>query len=77
MRNAVKDMVLDCMQCGKSFVFSVAEQARCDAKGFDTPRRCPECRRKKEKTENSAGAGWKDKGRKRHGRRRNNDDFDG
>ncbi|MFZ2042222.1 MAG: zinc-ribbon domain containing protein [Desulfobacterales bacterium] len=68
-------MVLDCMQCGKSFVFSVAEQARCEAKGFDTPRRCPDCRRKKEKTENG-GAAWKDKGRKRHSRRRNNESVD-
>jgi hypothetical protein len=76
MRIAVKDMVLDCMQCGKSFVFSLVEQARCEAKGFDAPKRCPDCRRKKEKTENSGGMSWKDKGRKRHGRRRNNDEFD-
>jgi hypothetical protein len=63
------------MQCGKSFVFTMAEQARCEAKGFDVPRRCPDCRRKKEKTE-SEGGGWKDKGRKRHSRRRNNTSFD-
>jgi hypothetical protein len=64
------------MQCGKSFVFSLAEQERCEAKGFDTPRRCPDCRRKKEKTENGGAAAWRDKGRKRHSRRRSNGSFD-
>ena len=42
----VKDeaMALTCRQCGKEFLFSVAEQEFYQEKGFNIPRRCKECR---------------------------------
>jgi hypothetical protein len=42
----VKDeaITLSCRQCGKEFLFSVAEQEFYRQKGFNTPRRCKECR---------------------------------
>ena len=38
---------LICTQCGNPFVFTVAEQQRFNSLGFDAPKRCGECRRKK------------------------------
>jgi len=43
----MKDKVITCVQCGNPFVFAVAEQARFHKLGFDIPKRCLECRRKK------------------------------
>jgi len=43
----MKDKVITCVQCGNPFVFAVAEQARFHKLGFDIPKRCPECRKKK------------------------------
>jgi hypothetical protein len=43
----MKDKVITCVQCGNPFVFAVAEQARLHKLGFDIPKRCPECRKKK------------------------------
>jgi Probable zinc-ribbon domain len=36
-----------CNQCGNPFVFTVSEQQRITSLGFDAPKRCGECRRKK------------------------------
>ncbi|MFC1895668.1 zinc-ribbon domain containing protein [Thermodesulfobacteriota bacterium] len=50
----MEDQFLTCIQCGEEFVFSAAEQGKYNSRGFDPPRRCPECRRKKAKgTESS------------------------
>lgn len=38
------DIMLTCRQCGKSFVFTEAEQEFFKEKGFTLPRRCKECR---------------------------------
>jgi hypothetical protein len=46
---AMKDKILVCIQCGNPFVFSSAEQARFQTLDFVSPRRCPECRKKKAK----------------------------
>ncbi|UCE33885.1 MAG: zinc-ribbon domain containing protein [Deltaproteobacteria bacterium] len=43
----MKDKVITCVQCENPFVFAVAEQARFHERGFDIPKRCPECRKKK------------------------------
>lgn len=42
----VKDeaITLNCRQCGREFLFTVAEQEFYRQKGFNTPRRCKECR---------------------------------
>jgi hypothetical protein len=45
----MKDKTLVCIQCGNPFVFSSAEQARFLVLDFASPRRCPECRKKKAK----------------------------
>jgi hypothetical protein len=37
-------MTLSCRQCGRDFLFTVAEQEFYREKGFNTPRRCKECR---------------------------------
>jgi len=43
----------------------VAEQKRLNSQGFDAPKRCPECRKNKQKPANSEN-GRKKKGRKQH-----------
>ena len=60
----MKDRVITCIQCEGSFVFTRTEQERFRARGFDEPKRCPECRKKKFR-----GVGmnetWKDKGKQK------------
>jgi len=43
----VKDKEISCVQCEKPFVFTVGEQRRFVRLGFDTPKRCPDCRKRK------------------------------
>ncbi|MBN2515529.1 MAG: zinc-ribbon domain containing protein [Deltaproteobacteria bacterium] len=43
----MEDKIIQCVQCNGSFVFSVEEQVRFASKGFNDPRRCHECRKKK------------------------------
>ena len=38
-----------CNQCGNPFTFTVPEQKRFNSLGFDAPKRCAECRKKKVK----------------------------
>jgi hypothetical protein len=38
---------LFCTQCGNTFIFTVAQQQRFDSLGFNAPKRCEECRKKK------------------------------
>ena len=41
----LQDQTLQCVDCGKDFVFSVAEQQFYDSKGFvNKPKRCEACR---------------------------------
>jgi len=42
------DMNITCRQCGKEFVFTKAEQEFFERQGFALPRRCKECRSRKE-----------------------------
>ena len=39
-----EDITIKCRQCGKEFLFTQAEQEFYKEKGFNTPRRCKECR---------------------------------
>ncbi|SFD89728.1 RQC domain-containing protein [Lentibacillus persicus] len=41
------DLRLKCWECGERFMFTVGEQQFYRRKGFDHPKRCPECREKK------------------------------
>ena len=43
-----EDKTLKCKECGKEFLFSAAEQAFYEEKGFQNePQRCKECRAKR------------------------------
>ncbi|MCF8145476.1 MAG: zinc-ribbon domain-containing protein [Deltaproteobacteria bacterium] len=70
----MNDMTLVCIQCGNSFVFSAAEQARFLALDFASPRRCPECRKKKAKRIED-GEKWDKDDRKRRVLRRKRHSF--
>jgi hypothetical protein len=69
----MKDRLITCIQCENPFVFTAAEQARFSASGFDQPKRCPECRKKKDKGI-QINPGGKGTGRSKHSRRK--DDYD-
>jgi len=70
----MKDKTLFCIQCGKPFVFSSAEQARFLALDFASPRRCAECRKNKAKGIGN-GEKWDKEERKRRMLRRKRDAF--
>ena len=46
---AMEDTFLICEQCGQRFVFTAKEQEAYRRKGFSTPNRCPDCRKRKMK----------------------------
>jgi hypothetical protein len=70
----MKDKRITCIQCEKPFVFSVAEQGRFLASGFATPKRCPECRKKKLKGV-EVNEKWENKVRQKRIVRRNKYEF--
>ena len=43
----MKDQMLFCVQCDGPFMFTAKDQVRYSRRGFDPPRRCPECRQHK------------------------------
>ena len=45
----MKNRTFICIQCGTEFGFTINEQRRYEKMGFDDPRRCPVCRKKKTK----------------------------
>jgi uncharacterized paraquat-inducible protein A len=49
MDNAMQNEWIVCVQCDAEFEYDVVEQARHAEMGYDTPRRCPDCRRHKTK----------------------------
>lgn len=59
----MRDQTIYCIQCDYPFTFGVFEQKRLNSLGFDAPKRCPECRKKKQKSANS------EKGRRKRGRK--------
>ena len=42
-----KDEKLTCQDCGKEFIFKAEDQKFFQEKGFQAPKRCPECREAK------------------------------
>lgn len=50
----MKDRIIQCVQCDRTFVFTAAEQERFTSRGFDMPRRCQECRKHKSKVDNDS-----------------------
>jgi hypothetical protein len=72
----MKDRVITCIQCENSFIFTRSEQERFRARGFDEPKRCPECRKKKSRGVEMPEA-WKDKGKqKKHNWQRHDAESD-
>ena len=49
----MRDQTLYCIQCDNPFTFTAAEQKRVNSRGFDAPKRCPECRKHKQKSGNA------------------------
>lgn len=71
----MKDLIISCVQCNRSFVFTVKEQERVRARGFSNPKRCPECRNKKERSLESQ-TDWRDKNKKKPHHRKSEIDFE-
>lgn len=43
----MEDITLTCSDCGEDFIFTAGEQDFFEEKGFDTPKRCKDCRQRK------------------------------
>ncbi len=71
----MEDKIITCVQCNDSFVFHAKDRQRFISLGFDEPTRCPHCRKNKFKHPKSEDP-WKNKGRKKHSRRKNSRDYD-
>lgn len=48
-----EDKKLVCQDCGKEFVFSGKDQKFFEEKGYQPPKRCPDCRSKKKEERRS------------------------
>ena len=53
--DVMENKTIVCVQCERTFLFSPAEQEKFRARGFDPPRRCPECRERKSRVPLSDG----------------------
>ena len=49
----MRDQLIICVQCNTEFEFSAAEQEYYQNKGFNPPKRCPQCRKNKSKLADS------------------------
>ena len=71
----MKDQRIICIQCENTFVVTADQKERLFVKGFNIPRRCPECRRKKNKlgfvSENKKG-----RDKRKHDKKRYDIDFE-
>ena len=50
---AMRDQLITCVQCNTEFRFSAVEQEHYNHKGFNPPKRCPQCRKNKAKLADS------------------------
>jgi hypothetical protein len=48
----MQTIILECIQCQNEFEYTVAEQDYHNRMGFDEPKRCPYCRKRKTKVSN-------------------------
>jgi len=67
----MESKILTCIQCDSEFEFSVANQLEYEAKGYDEPKRCPECRKRKSKSSSnttSSDGKWRNKKKRHHDR---------
>jgi len=49
------DTQLTCSDCGQDFVFTAADQAFFQERGFSTPKRCKNCRKAKKGAQEGSG----------------------
>jgi hypothetical protein len=63
----MENMMINCIQCGTDFEFSVNDQIRHREMNFDDPKRCPDCRKRKSRLT--------DRGDKKSGQRKKFDDI--
>lgn len=68
------DKTLECIQCGEVFTLSAAEQERIFSRGFDEPKRCPDCRRHKFRSDEGETPKRR-REKKRHYRQKFEDDY--
>lgn len=61
--------ILQCIQCERYFEFSKVEQERCASRGFDPPKRCPECRRHRQPMESEETASRRGQKKRRQHRK--------
>ncbi|MBN2061196.1 MAG: zinc-ribbon domain containing protein [Deltaproteobacteria bacterium] len=60
----MKDKALPCIQCGKPFIVTSMEQEKLSSRGFDIPKRCPDCRKNKSRI-SGVTEDWEPRGKKR------------
>lgn len=65
----MKDISLICIQCGNQFSISFNEYERLFMRGFDIPKRCPDCRKHKSHNAHDAHEEWDYKRKKKQLRR--------
>ena len=58
-----------CAQCNEAFYLTSEEMEKMLSKGFGLPKRCPDCRKKKNKMGKSPEDFGRTRGRKRNSRR--------
>jgi hypothetical protein len=73
---SMADKKIICTQCNETFLLTANEMDRIMAKGFGLPKRCPECRKKKNKMNQPAEDYGRSRGRRRNHRRPRYDEFD-
>ena len=61
----MKDKLLTCAQCGSEFYVTSKETEKLFSRGFNLPKRCPDCRRNKSKGIHEDNNDWRRKGQKR------------
>ena len=60
---AFEDRNLTCGECGNEFVFTVDDQEFHSKKGYQDPKRCPDCRRARRAGGGGGGGSYGDYGR--------------
>jgi CxxC-x17-CxxC domain-containing protein len=54
---AFQDRTLTCVECGREFTFTADDQEFHASKGYQEPKRCPDCRRNRREGGGSYGGG--------------------
>jgi hypothetical protein len=65
----MKDKIITCIQCGSDFAISAKELERMHAHGFSMPKRCHDCRKKKQRHFQEDNKEVNQRRNKRHSRR--------